>query len=153
MRSKDVIGALDQQASEIGVTGMGDTKLRIMVSGLTSTRSQAKIATDITTSSEPFLTAEGQYEGQGGEVADAVNLQQRLRLWILGLAELLDLPIVLLDLQRHVRDLLKHRTERLCQSRRHNGEAALSEARRSGGGHTVAAGLRKTAHGVHRSRA
>ena len=40
MRSQDVVGAFDQQTSEIGVTGMGDAKLRIMVSGLTSTRSQ-----------------------------------------------------------------------------------------------------------------
>ena len=53
-------------------------------------------------------------------MADAVNLQQSLRLRILGLAELLDLPVVLLDLDGHLRDLLKYRTERLCQSRRHN---------------------------------
>jgi hypothetical protein len=86
-------------------------------------------------------------------VADAVNLQQSLRLRILGLAELLDLPIVLLDLQRHVRDLLEHRTKCLCQSRRHNGEAALSEACCGGGGHTIAAGLSQTTNGVHRSRA
>jgi hypothetical protein len=69
---------------------MGDAKLRIVVSGLTSPRSQAQVATHIATSSEPFLAAEGQYEGQGGEVADAVNLQQGLCLRILGLAELLD---------------------------------------------------------------
>jgi hypothetical protein len=36
MRSEDVVGALDQQASKIGVAGVGYTKLRIMVSGLTS---------------------------------------------------------------------------------------------------------------------
>src|SRR5271170_155336 len=121
MRSKDVIGALDQQTSKIGVTGMGDAKLRIVISGLTSPRSQAQVAAHIATSSEPFLAAESQYEGQGGEMADTVNLQQGLRLRILGLAELLDLPVVLLDLQRHLRDLLEHRAERLSQSRRHNG--------------------------------
>src|SRR5271163_1042305 len=129
MRSQDVVGALDQQTSEIGVAGMGDAKLRIVVSGLTSTRSQTQVATHIATSSEPFLAAERQHEGQGGEVADAVNLQQRLRLRILGLAELLDLPVVLLDLDCHLCDLLEYGTERLCQSRRHNGQAALSEAR------------------------
>ena len=111
MRSEDMVGTLDQQTSEIGVAGMGDAKLRIMVSGLTSTRSQTQIATDIATSSEPFLAAEGQHEGQGGEMADAVNLQQRLRLRILGLAEMLDLPVVQLDLDRDLRDLLEHRTE------------------------------------------
>jgi len=131
---------------------MGDAKLRIMISGLASTRPQSKIATDITASSEPCLAAERQHEGQGSEVADAVYLQQRLRLRILGLAELLDLPVILLDLDCYFRDLLEHRTERLCQSRRHNGQAALSEARCSGGGHTVAAGLGQTMNGVHRSR-
>src|SRR5271167_2950963 len=128
---------------------MGDAKLRIMVSGLTSTRSQAQVATHIATSSEPFLAAEGQHEGQGGEVTDAVNLQQGLCLRILGLAELLDPPVVQLDLDCHLRDLPEHWTERLCQSRRHNGEAALSEARCGGGGHTVAAGLRQTTNRVH----
>jgi hypothetical protein len=39
----------------------------------------------------------------------------------------------------------------LCQSRRHNGQAALSEARCGGGRHTVAARLRQTMNGVHRS--
>jgi hypothetical protein len=86
-------------------------------------------------------------------VADAMNLQQRLCLRILGLAELLDLPVVLLDLDGHLCDLLKCRTKRLCQSRRHNGQAALSEARCGGGGHTIAARLRQTTNGVHRSSA
>ena len=49
-------------------------------------------------------------------MTDAVNLQQSLCLRILGLAELLDLPVVQLDLDCHLRDLLKHRTECLCQS-------------------------------------
>jgi len=82
-----------------------------------------------------------------------VDLQQGLRLRILGLPELLDLPVVLLDLGGHLRDLLEHRTERLCQSKRHNGQAPLSEARRGGGRHTEAAGLRQTTNRVHRSRA
>ncbi|HEY2040579.1 MAG TPA: hypothetical protein VGG95_12985, partial [Edaphobacter sp.] len=51
VRSKDVIGALDQQTSKIGVAGMGDAKLRIVISGLTSPRSQAQVATHIATSS------------------------------------------------------------------------------------------------------
>jgi hypothetical protein len=90
-------------------------ELRIVISGLTSPWPQAQVTPHIATSSEPFLATEGQYEGQGGEMADTMNLQQRLRLRILGLAELLDLPVVLLDLQRHFRDLLEHRTERLSQ--------------------------------------
>ena len=86
-------------------------------------------------------------------MTDAVNLQQRLCLRILGLAELLDLPVVQLDLYCHLRDLLKYRTECLCQSRRHNSEAALSEAGCGGGRHTIAAGLRQTTNRVHCRRA
>jgi len=37
VRSQDVVGALDQQTSKVGVAGVGDAELRIMVSGLTST--------------------------------------------------------------------------------------------------------------------
>ena len=61
-------------------------------------------------------------------MANTVNLQQDLRLRILGLAELLDLQVVLLDLGHHLRDLLEHRTVRLCQSKRHDGRASRSEA-------------------------
>ena len=77
MRSEDVVRALDQEASEICVAGVSDTELRIVISRLTSPRTQAQIAPHIATSSEPLLAAEGQHEGQGGEVADAMNLQQR----------------------------------------------------------------------------
>jgi hypothetical protein len=38
--------------------------------------------------------------------ADALNLQQGLRLGIPGLREFEDQPIVLLDLECHLRDLL-----------------------------------------------
>ena len=83
-------------------------------------------------------------------MTEAVNLQQRLRLRILGLAELLELPVVLLDLDRYLRDLLEHWTESLCQPWRHDSEAALSEARCGGGGHAVAARLRQATNRVHR---
>ena len=59
LRSKDMVGALDQQASEVCVAGVGDAELGIVISGLTSPRSQAQVATHIATSSELFLAAEG----------------------------------------------------------------------------------------------
>ena len=39
VRSKDMVGALDQQTSEVCVAGVSDAELRVMISGLTSTRS------------------------------------------------------------------------------------------------------------------
>jgi hypothetical protein len=52
-------------------------------------------------------------------MADTMDLQQRLGLRVLCLAEQLDLAVVLLDLQRHLCDLLKYRAKRLPQSGRH----------------------------------
>ena len=57
MRSKDMVGALDQQTSEIGVAGVSDAELRIMISRLTSTRSQAQIAPNVATSFEPLFAS------------------------------------------------------------------------------------------------
>jgi hypothetical protein len=108
--SQDVVGALYQQTSQICVAGVSDTELRIVIPRLTSPWTQAQIAPHIATSPEPFLAAERQHEGQGSEMADAVDLQQSLRLRILGLPELLNLPVVQLDLDRHLRDLLENRT-------------------------------------------
>jgi hypothetical protein len=45
-----------------------------------------------------------------------MDLQQSLCLWILCLAELLDLTVVLLDLKRHLCDLFDHGAECLIQS-------------------------------------
>ena len=62
MRSEDVVRALDQETSKVCVAGVGDAELRIVISGLTSPRSQAQVATHIATSSEPFLAAERQHK-------------------------------------------------------------------------------------------
>jgi hypothetical protein len=63
VRSQDMVGTLDQQTSEIGVAGVSDAALRVMISRLTSTRSQAQIAPNVATSSEPLFAAERQHEG------------------------------------------------------------------------------------------
>ena len=71
-----MVGALDQQLSQIPVTGLGDSKLRVAVTGLAASRPQAKIAADITTSLEALLFAQRQDEGQRREVADSIDLDQ-----------------------------------------------------------------------------
>jgi hypothetical protein len=52
---EDVIGTLHQQAAEVDVACFGDTELRLSLSGLTSFRPQAEIATHIATSLERSL--------------------------------------------------------------------------------------------------
>lgn len=128
MRSKDVVGAFDQQTSEVRVAGLGDAKLRIVVSGLAALRLKAEITTDITALLEPLLTSQGKDEGESRDGTDAVNLLQGLRLRIFRLADLLDLAIVLLDPEGHLGDLFEHRVQRLRESRRHHGQASLGEA-------------------------
>jgi hypothetical protein len=77
---------------------------------------QAEVAPDIATSLEAFLAAQRQNVSQGRELPNAVDLDQRLRLWIPRLRESLDQPVIVLDLLRHLRDLLEHRTERMGQT-------------------------------------
>ena len=108
MRPEDVVGALDQQTSEIGVAGLGDAKLRIPITGLAASRSQTKVAANIATLLEAFLAAQRQDERRRRNRTNTMDLQQSLRLWILCLAELLDLTVILFDLERHLSDLLKH---------------------------------------------
>src|SRR5450432_3605507 len=128
MRSENMVGALDQQRTQIDVASLGDAELWVAVSGLAASRPQAEIAAHITASLETFLAAERQDIGQRGELADAVDLKQRLRLWILLFHEPFDGAIVLLDLYRHRGDLFEYRTKRLCQTWRQHGHAPLGEA-------------------------
>src|ERR1019366_10018054 len=111
MRPENMVGALDQQTTQIDVAGLGDAELRVAVPGLTASRPQAEITAHIATSLEAFLTAQRQDIGQRRELTDTVNLNQRLRLRILRLHESLDSAIVLLDLHRHRSDLFKDWTE------------------------------------------
>ena len=128
MRWKDVVGTLDQETSEVGVAGLGNAQLRIMVSRLAAFRLKAKIATDVATLPEAFLVAKSEYEGKCRDGSNAVNLLQGLCLWVLGLADYPDLTIILFDPQRHLRDLFEHRIQCLCEYWRHHRQAALCEA-------------------------
>lgn len=127
MRSEDVVGTLDQQTSKISVAGLGDAELRVPITGLAASRSETEVATNIATLLEAFFAAQGQDERRCRDRTNTVDLQQNLCLWILSLAELLDLTVVLLDLKRHLSDLFEHGTECLSQPRRHHGQASLRE--------------------------
>ncbi len=85
-----MVGALDQERSEVDVSGLGNAKLRVAVPGLAASRPQAEITAHIATSLEAFLASQSQHKGQRGELADAVDLKQRLRLRIFRLGESLD---------------------------------------------------------------
>jgi hypothetical protein len=84
-----------------------------------------EIAAYVPASPEALLVPQSEDEGQSRDVADALNLQQGLRLGILRLREFDDQPIVLLDLECHLCNLLKYRSQRAYESSRHSGNAAL----------------------------
>jgi hypothetical protein len=54
-----MVGALNQETSQIDVAGLRDPELRIAISGLTASWSQTEIATHILTSLEAFLVPKG----------------------------------------------------------------------------------------------
>ena len=148
MWSQDVVSALDQQTSQIRVASLGDTELRIAFTGLAAFRSQTKVATDVSTASESTLIPERQDKRKGGDVADPMDGHHGLCLNILGLSESLNILVILLDLESHLRDLSENRTERELQSWRHRCLPSLREALRGRSRHTMAACLRQSTNRV-----
>jgi hypothetical protein len=122
-----MVGALDQQLSQVAVAGFGDAKLLVAVTGVAASRPQTKITAVITTSLKALLVAQRENEGQRRQMAYTVDLDQRLGLLILVLGELLDGAVVFLDLHRHIRDLMEQRAKCLSQTRRQHGQATLRE--------------------------
>ena len=96
MPPQDVIGTLHQKAAEVDVASLGNTELRVSLSGLTPFRSQAEIATHIATSLETFFASQSQDIGQRREMAHSIDLEERLCFAIFRLSQLLDCPVVLL---------------------------------------------------------
>ena len=114
--SEEMIGALDEQGSEIDVARLGDAELRISLAGLAAPRSQAEIAANISASLEALFASQGQDIRQRRELAHSIDLGQSHSLRVLGFSQLLDRPVICLDLQGHVGDLLEHRAKRLNQT-------------------------------------
>ena len=82
-RTQDVVAALDQQGSQINVTGLGDAELRIAVPGLAASRPEAEIAAHVATSPEAMRcnTDLGEFNSSERGFARAANMSnpQRLR--------------------------------------------------------------------------
>ena len=57
MRTKHMVGALDQQRPEVDIASLGDAELRVVAPGLAASQPQTEITADIPTSLEAFLAA------------------------------------------------------------------------------------------------
>jgi hypothetical protein len=113
-----MVGTLDQQTSKIRVASLGDAELQIALAGLAAFWSRAKIAPYVSTSTESRLISERQDECERSDMADPMNRHHGLGLGVLGLSQALDLPVIMLDLLSHVRDLDKDWAKRQLQPRR-----------------------------------
>ena len=111
-----MIGAFAQELAEIAIAGLCDAELGIAVPGLASAWSQAKIAANISASLEALFITQGKHEGQCGQMSDAIDLDQRLCLRISSPRKFFNRQVVLLDLHRHVSNLVEQRAERFSQA-------------------------------------
>src|SRR5450432_1312967 len=149
MRPEHMVGALDQQRTQVDVARLSDAELRVAFAGLAAPWAQSEITAYIATSLEALLVAQRQHEGQRREMPNAVDLEQRLRLGILRLHESLDGAVVLLDLHRHRSDLFEYGTKRLSQAWWKHGHAPLREAQGGRSRKSIAARLGQPSHRVH----
>ncbi len=122
-----MIGAFDQKLAKIAIAGLCNAELGVTVPGLTSAWSQAEIATNVAALLEALFIAQGEHEGQSCEMSNAINLDQRLRLWIGSLRKFFNRQVVLLDLHRHVSNLVEHRAECFRQARGKHGQTSLGK--------------------------
>ena len=104
-----MVGAFDQELAEIAIAGLCNAELGIAVPGLASAWSQAKIAANISASLETLFITQGKHEGQCGQMSDAIDLDQRLCLRISSPRKFFNRQVVLLDLHRHVSNLVEQR--------------------------------------------
>jgi hypothetical protein len=72
MRSENMVGALDQQRTQVDVSGLGDAELWIAVAGLAAPRPQTEITAHIPASLEAFLAAQRQNIGECRQLAHAI---------------------------------------------------------------------------------
>lgn len=73
VRSTDMVGAPDQQTSEISVASLSDPEPRIAFAGLTAFWSHAKVTAHVSTPTKAFLIAQRQNERESRDVTDAVD--------------------------------------------------------------------------------
>jgi hypothetical protein len=69
-----MVGALDEEASQVDVAGLRDPELRIAIARLTPSWSQTEKAADIPTSLEALFVPQGQHVGQCCNVTNFVDL-------------------------------------------------------------------------------
>jgi hypothetical protein len=76
--AKDVVGALDEETAQEGVTGLGDAELGRRVAGLVEARGEAKEGTNVAALGETGMVTEGEDEGEGGDGANTMDLLEGL---------------------------------------------------------------------------
>lgn len=116
-RSEDVLRGTDQQAPPECIARFGDAQLRLRFTTVIQARHQAEVGTDIATLGEAGGILDQEHIRQRGDGTYARGLLQALGDGITLPDHLRELPILLLDAPRKLRDQLEQRAHRGLQDR------------------------------------
>ncbi len=107
--AEDVLGAADEQTSQVGIAGFGDAQLFVERSGLVALGHEPEVGGDIARSFETLWIFDGEYESQCGDGADSRDLAQALGDGVFFFAKSFDGAIELANFLGHDVDDLQGR--------------------------------------------
>jgi hypothetical protein len=88
-----VLGTLDQEHTQVTITGFGNSQLWISFAGLLLSRSQSQVAAHLAAASKSFFVTDRQHESESRQRAHTRYLLQDSCFWILGIGQLFHLPV------------------------------------------------------------
>ena len=81
------MGAVDEEAAQLGVACFGDGELFVALAGLVAAGDESEVGSDVAGAGEALGVFEGENKAEGGDGADAGNLLEALGDGVLGLAQ------------------------------------------------------------------
>lgn len=99
-RSQDVVSALDQEAPQQLVAGLGDVELRLGLAGVVVSARESEVGSHIPAAAEATRILHDEPVGEGRDRSDPLDLLEQSRLGIAVVAKLFDLLVEEADLDR-----------------------------------------------------
>jgi len=88
----------DEQSAQVSVSGLRDSQLRVLITGLVSPRDKAQNWTHLPAPAEAIGILKREDEGQGSEGSHAADTTEELGLWVALAAKLFGLSVIGFDL-------------------------------------------------------
>ena len=92
-----MLSRTNEQSPKQAVARLRDPKFRVGLSRISLPRPQANVRPHLSALPEAVWIADGQNEGQGGEIANPADCGQKFGLRIFGLRKFVDLLVVVVD--------------------------------------------------------